>query len=156
MHDDSDINDEGDGGEEPDRQHIRPLGHGLTHLDTMIEFLRIEHGHNLEKRDCWTASAIQNMILAFLNETGNGGIADEMVVTRRSRMLRFSLSWRTNRLAETGGMRQTATVQLLKHMMDKMWKEEGASQRQLLMCSRQQTKFDRLVNYQFHYLKEER
>ena len=49
MHDDSDINDEGDGGEEPDRQHIRPLGHGLTHLDTMIEFLRNEHGHNLEK-----------------------------------------------------------------------------------------------------------
>ena len=86
--DDTDMPDEY-GDPEPQPEHIRPLGQGLTDVEAMIEFLRIEHAHSLEQRDYWMANSIQNLILAFLDEIRNGsvGIAAEMTVMCKSRTL---------------------------------------------------------------------
>ena len=65
--------------EPPQPEHLRPLDHGLGNVEAMIEFLKTEHAHSLEQRDCWTANSIQNTILAFLDEIRNGGFAAEMV-----------------------------------------------------------------------------
>ena len=74
----------------PQPEHIRPLGHGLTNVEAMIEFVQDRTcTHSLEQRDYWTANSIQNTILAFLDEIRHGGFAEEMVTMCRSRMLRL-------------------------------------------------------------------
>ena len=75
--------------EPPQPEHIRPLEHGLSNVEAMIEFLKIEHAHSLEQRDYSTANAVQNTILAFLDEIRNGAVAAEMTTMCRSRMLRL-------------------------------------------------------------------
>lgn len=75
--------------EPPPPEHIRPLEHGLSNVEAMIEFLKTEHAHSLERRDDWTANAVQNTILAFLDEIRNGAVAAEMTTMCRNRMLRL-------------------------------------------------------------------
>ena len=68
---------EGDEEGRPEPEHIRPLGHG-----PMIYFLKIERTHSLEQRDYWTANAIQNAILAFLDEIGRHRRLDDSQVSQ--------------------------------------------------------------------------
>ena len=77
--------------EDADQQpeHIRPLDHGLSNVEAMIEILKIEHAHSLEQRDYWTANAVQDTILAFLDEIRNGAVAADITTMCRSRMLRL-------------------------------------------------------------------
>ena len=101
--------------------------------------MKIEHAHSLEQRDYWTANSIQNTVLAFLDEIGNGGIADEMTAKCRSRMLRLFTE-----LAEKAASRNKwndadCDIAVAGGHNGGDVKKRIATQRQGLVCSLQQT-----------------
>ena len=44
MYDDQDYDPE------PQPEHVRPLGHGFTNVEAMIEFLKVEHSHSQDSK----------------------------------------------------------------------------------------------------------